>query len=116
MFIVGVEIKKVYIAEDEIADHVGSFPKSEVLNVLKAEVEKSFGIQPIILTESDSEDFSISDGDLVIADRHNVFARILASKPVQLSLLPLENELKNNPDQDKENLTELLRGEFYRSQ
>lgn len=97
------DIKRVYILSDNLADHVGDFPKDQVLEVLREKVQSELGVTPIIVPTFDYHD--IQKGDHIIFDRHNHFMGSLVDVEtytlpkdlsLQFSLLPLETELHNN--------------------
>ena len=92
-------IKQVYILSDNITDHVVPFPKEEVIDLLKEQVQAELHVEPTIIPTITLEE--IKEGDLIIADRHNHAIAFSDNKinellPRQVSILPLESELFNN--------------------
>jgi hypothetical protein len=99
-----------------IKDNKEKFAK--VLDILKTEIKKVLDLEPKII---DFIEYSkIEKSDLVIVDRHNLFVRrdnMDEKIPKQVSMLPMETELKNNRDflgKDfaTDGLIEKLREEF----
>lgn len=96
-------IQQILILTDSLADHVGDFPRENVLSVIRDEVRKEFGKDAKVV--STIED--LNDGDLAIVDRHNNLISHLKfdiSHPKQVSILPLETEIFNNQENLKENV------------
>jgi len=70
---------------------------SFILAVFKKATKEEFGIEPKLITTINQED--IKEGDLVVVDRHNSACsklKINEQFPKQVSILPLESEIRNN--------------------
>jgi hypothetical protein len=94
---------------------------SLILAILKKAVEEEFGIEPKIVQTIKQSD--ISEGDLVIVDRHNSAIsneKLNEILPKQISLLPIETELYNNErflgnELPSDSLANMLRKDFEKS-